>query len=78
MQSTISERGQTAVPAEIRRKLHLKSGDKLEWVLEGDDKVMVIPAPDDPIMAFRGRLKGSTSALLRERKKEREREAKGG
>jgi AbrB family looped-hinge helix DNA binding protein len=77
MQSTLSERGQTAVPVEIRKKLNLKSGDRLEWIVEEGGGVRVLLAPDDPVKAFRGRLKGSTETLFRERRKEREHEAKG-
>jgi len=33
---TVSARGQVAIPAEIRQKMHLKEGEKILFVLEGD------------------------------------------
>ncbi len=35
-QSTISSKGQITVPLEIRRRLGLKEGDRVEFVVEGD------------------------------------------
>lgn len=32
---TISARGQVAIPAEIREKMHLKEGEKVLFMLEG-------------------------------------------
>lgn len=32
MQTTITERGQTAVPAAIRKRYNLKPHTKLEWI----------------------------------------------
>ncbi len=37
---TVSARGQVAVPAEIREKMHLKEGEKILFVLEGDSLLM--------------------------------------
>ncbi|MBW1965711.1 MAG: AbrB/MazE/SpoVT family DNA-binding domain-containing protein, partial [Deltaproteobacteria bacterium] len=34
MRSTITSRGQTVIPAEIRRRFHLSPADRLEWIVE--------------------------------------------
>ena len=75
MQTTISERGQTAVPAEIRRKLKLTARSRLEWMIEGE-VISVLPIPADPVRAFRGSLRGrySGTALLSARQSDRKRE----
>ena len=75
MQTTISERGQTAVPAEIRKRFKLSGQSRLEWMIEGD-VITVLPIPADPVSTFRGSLKGrySGTALLRDRQREREHE----
>jgi AbrB family looped-hinge helix DNA binding protein len=33
---TVSVRGQVAIPAEIRERMHLQEGEKVLFVLEGD------------------------------------------
>jgi AbrB family looped-hinge helix DNA binding protein len=69
MKTTISDRGQTAVPARVRRQFGLKSGQQLQWV--ADDKVIyVVPIADDAIKTFRGSspAKGLNAALLKSRK----------
>lgn len=71
MQTTVSERGQTSVPAEIRKEFNLKAKAKLAWMVDGD-LIIVMPIPDDPIKAFRGKSKGLTEALLKSRREERE------
>jgi len=75
MQTTISARGQTAVPAEIRRRFNLRGSSRLEWLIEGD-VITVRPIPADPIRAFRGSLKGRYSGklLLAERQRDRRKE----
>jgi hypothetical protein len=46
----------------------------LEWVIEGQT-ARVIPLPADPVRAFRGSGKtGQVAALLRERRRDRQRE----
>jgi AbrB family looped-hinge helix DNA binding protein len=72
MQSTITSRGQTVIPAEIRRHFKLSPSDRLEWIVE-DNTLRVVPVREDPIEAFRGQGKGGTvKRLLDERTKDRE------
>jgi AbrB family looped-hinge helix DNA binding protein len=67
MRSTITARGQTVIPAEIRRQFHLSPADRLEWVVEPQG-IRVVPVRANPIEAFRGRGKGGgTQRLLAER-----------
>lgn len=74
MKSTITSRGQTVVPAEIRRKFGLTPADGLEWIVEGAT-IRVVPVRSDPIAAFRGQGKGgAVKRLLAERKADRARE----
>lgn len=74
MRSTITERGQTVIPAEIRRRFHLSPADRLEWLVDGDG-IRVVPVRSDPILAFRGKGKGgSTERMLQERRADRVKE----
>ena len=74
MRSTITARGQTVIPAAIRRRFNLSPADRLEWIVE-NDTIRVIPVPADPIAAFRGSGKGGGVArLLAERRADKERE----
>ncbi len=74
MRSTITTRGQTVIPAEIRRRFHLDPSKRLEWIVD-DENIRIVPVTEDPIEAFRGRGKGgSTERLLQERKRDRDRE----
>ena len=71
MRSTITERGQTVIPAAIRRELGLSPADRLEWVLTNEG-LRVIPVKADPIDALRGRGRGgSVQRLLADRKADR-------
>ena len=67
MQSTITARGQTVVPAAIRNKFHLGPADRLEWLLD-DGGIRVVPVRANPIEAFRGQgIGGATERLVAER-----------
>lgn len=67
MRSTITSRGQTVIPAEIRRRFRLTASDRLEWI-EVDGCLKVIPVRANPIEAFRGQGKGgAVKRLLDER-----------
>ena len=63
MQSTINAKGQTVIPAAIRRHFHLSSANRLEWTIE-NDTIQVIPVRKDLIAAFRGQGKGESVARL--------------
>ena len=63
MQSTITTRGQTVIPAAIRRQFHLSPADRLEWLLD-NDVIRVVPVRANPVEAFRGQGKGGTTARL--------------
>lgn len=68
MQSTITVRGQTVVPAQIRKLFHLSPADRLEWLVDSDG-IRVLPVKADPVQAFRGQgLGGSTKRLLAQRR----------
>ena len=74
MRSTITERGQTVIPAAIRRRFNLSPSHKLQWVVDGQT-IKVVPVNGDPIAAFRGSGRGgSTRRLIEERRLERARE----
>jgi len=71
MRSTITARGQTVIPAQIRKHFHLSPSDRLEWIVD-DKGIRVIPVKKDPVLAFRGQGKGgSVARLLDERAKDR-------
>lgn len=36
LHSTVTKKGQTTIPGEIRKALRIKPGDRLEYALEGD------------------------------------------
>ena len=70
MQSTINPRGQTVIPAAIRRQLGLGPADRLQWLLDKDG-IRVLPVRSNSVDAFRGRGKGgATQRLLAARKQE--------
>ena len=74
MQSTITSRGQTVIPAFIRHQLHLSPADRLEWLID-EGTIRVVPVRADPVEAFRGQGKGGTTMrLLAERKKDKKQE----
>ena len=55
--STISSKGQVTVPIEVRHRLGLKEGDRVEFVFE-DGRTVLQPVRTDanPFIAFMGKL----------------------
>lgn len=45
--STLSKKGQTTIPKRVREFLHLKPGDRLEFVIEDSGQVMLRPVSVD-------------------------------
>ena len=79
METIVSRRGQTVVPAAIRARYKIKDGDRLVWIDDGQT-IRLIPVPADPLKALRGSGKGQnlTAKLLEERSKDRMREVRHG
>lgn len=75
MRTTITQRAQTVVPAAIRDRYGIKSGDYLEWIDDGQ-MIKVIPIPADPIKALRGSAKGEQllKRLIETRQEDKQRE----
>ena len=75
MESTVSKRWQTVIPATIRRRYNIREGDSLEWIDDGET-IRVVPISGDPVAALRGRAKGErlTERLLKARAQDRQRE----
>ncbi len=74
MRSTITSRGQTVIPAPIRERFGLSPAQRLEWIVEADGSIRVVPVDPSPVKAFRGmgRRGGSTERLIAERQAERQ------
>ena len=75
MRSTVTSRGQTVVPAPIRERFGLGPSSRLEWIVESDGSIRVVPVDLDPIRAFRGSGSGgATARLLADRIHDRQKE----
>jgi antitoxin PrlF len=42
--STVTSKGQTTIPKAIRKKLGLQPGDRIEYIVESDGRVFLLPA----------------------------------
>jgi AbrB family looped-hinge helix DNA binding protein len=53
--SSISSKGQVTVPQEIRKRLGLRTGDRVEFIAEGD-RTVIRPArgTENPFQEFEG------------------------
>jgi antitoxin PrlF len=54
-ESRITSKGQTTIPIEIRRHLKLKPGDRIEFHVQADGKVVLRPLNVD-ILEYKGML----------------------
>lgn len=57
METMVSKRGQTVIPALIRKRHGIQEGDRLVWLDDGQS-IRVIPVPADALKALRGRARG--------------------
>jgi AbrB family looped-hinge helix DNA binding protein len=75
VQTSVTKRGQTVIPAAIRKRHNIGAGARLVWLDDGDT-IRVVPVPGDPLRALRGsgRGRGLTELLLSERSADRARE----
>lgn len=76
MHTAVTKRGQTVIPAAIRKRYHIRDGTQLVWLDDGET-IRVVPVSENPLQSLRGcgRGKKLTERLLAERRKDREHEA---
>jgi len=74
METAVTKKGQTNIPAAIRKRYQIHGGDRLLWIDEGE-VIRVIPVPTDPIAALRGSVKGERllERLLQQRQEDQRR-----
>lgn len=72
MQSTVTIRGQTAIPSAIRKKYGILPKTKLAWIDDGFT-IWVLPLSKNPIKELRGKYKkiNLLKALIDSRDEER-------
>lgn len=75
MQTAVTQRGQTVIPASIRKRYKIQAGDRLVWLDDGQT-IKVVPVPADAIRALRGSGRGErlVERLLTARAEDRRRE----
>jgi AbrB family looped-hinge helix DNA binding protein len=68
LHSTVTSKGQTTIPEKIRKALHIRPGDKLEYEVEGDRATIRVHAGlrslEGALASKRG--KGMSFAQIRE------------
>ena len=61
--TTISSKGQITVPLEIQKRLGLKAGDRVEFVVdEGQTTIRPAGAPENPFLKYVGALTAFSGA----------------
>jgi len=55
--ATLTSKGQTTVPTEVRKFLNLKAGDKLEFKLNPGENTVTLKAVNLDVLNLRGLLK---------------------
>ena len=73
MKSTVTSRGQTVIPAKIRKDHQIGSHTPLEWIDNGET-IHVVPLPADTVRVAKGSTKKLHQKLLEERAWERRRD----
>jgi len=75
MKTSVTKRGQTTIPASIRKKYGINENTLLQWIDTGE-VIKVIPIPKDIVGTLRGIAKGEKlfERILKERKIDKARE----
>ena len=70
--TSVTRKGQTVVPAAIRKRFNIKPNSKLVWSTDGK-VIEVTPIPTDPIRALRGSTekRGFLRELLKSRREDK-------
>lgn len=61
MKSTLTAKGQTTIPKEVRDHLRVRPGDKLKYFINPDGSVVILPTL--PITALKGILKSPVGTV---------------
>jgi AbrB family looped-hinge helix DNA binding protein len=74
METSLTKKGQTTIPAAIRKRHGIRAGDRLVWLDDGES-IRVVPMPSEPLQALRGSGKGERllERLILNRHEDRER-----
>ncbi|HBL17878.1 MAG TPA: AbrB family transcriptional regulator [Elusimicrobia bacterium] len=64
-QAILSTKYQLVIPREIRQRLHLRSGQKMMFLIKGDVITLV---PERPLSELKGIARGIKPGVLREKK----------
>ncbi|HEY2069470.1 MAG TPA: AbrB/MazE/SpoVT family DNA-binding domain-containing protein [Rhizomicrobium sp.] len=64
MNSTITAKGQTTIPKELRDKLGIKPGDKVRFFIDSRGGLAMLPVK--PVTALRGMLKSDRTVSIEE------------
>ena len=77
MQTAVTKRGQTVIPAAIRKRYQITGQVHLAWLDDGET-IRVVPVPPDALASLRGRGRGKklVDQLLIERRVDLAREEK--
>ena len=76
MKTKVTSRGQTSIPARIRRKFEITEKTILDWEVE-EGRIVVYPIPENPFEQLRGiarHVGPSVADLLEQRRQDREQE----
>jgi AbrB family looped-hinge helix DNA binding protein len=75
MRTAVTKRGQTVIPAILRKRYRINEGTHLVWIDDGK-VIHVVPVPADSFDALRGRGRGEEGVerLLASRREDRDRE----
>jgi AbrB family looped-hinge helix DNA binding protein len=75
MMSTVTARGQTAIPAALRRRYNITPNTSIEWIDDGHC-IAIVPVARDAVKSLRGKYQcyDFGSALSRLRTEERKRD----
>ncbi len=63
LQSTVTSKGQTTIPGEIRAALQIKPGDRLEYRIEGDRVTFRVHPAHDAVQGGFGQRQGEEADL---------------
>ena len=61
--ATLTSKGQTTIPKQVREHLKLSAGDKLDFVIEAEGRVVIRPAKLD-VRGLKGLLKRRDGKVL--------------